>query len=88
MEIINILLSSNKQSNTLSHNHTHPFSNLQQNNHTLTTPLPHDNTKSLVIIQNIIFLKTKKYSFLKTRKKGVVKRKVLRKVIKNNFILD
>jgi hypothetical protein len=39
-------------------------------------------------IKNLIFLKTKHYGFVKARKRGTVKRKVLRKVFKNNNITD
>lgn len=39
-------------------------------------------------ITNIVFTNTKPYGIFKKRKKGVVKRKVLRKVYKNNNIID
>jgi hypothetical protein len=62
--------------------HTNPFSS----NSYIS---PHnDSIKNCVTISNIIFKKTKPYTPPEKRKKGVVKRKVLRKIIKNNNIID
>jgi len=55
-----------------------PFSNLLINNVFGKTPN----------VYNIVFFNTKNYGFLKKRKRGVLKRKVHRKVIKNNLIID
>ena len=57
----------------------HPFTNLTTDEHS---------TKSTFTIINILFFNTKPYGFFRKRKKGVVKRKILRKVFKNNGIID
>jgi len=43
---------------------------------------------SLMQIKNLIFINTKPYGFFKNRKKGVIKRKISRKVFTNNNITD
>jgi hypothetical protein len=74
-EIINILTTQNSLTST------NPFT-FGQNN--INTSAPQQN----IYINNIIFLRTKHYGFVKTRKKGVVKRKISRKVLNNNLVLD
>jgi hypothetical protein len=57
----------------------HPFSNLL---------IDENSTKSPFTITNLIFINTKPYGFFRKKKKGVVKRKISRKVYKNNMITD
>ena len=72
IELLNILLSPVLKS------HVKPFTNT----------LSSDYTNQPIFLKNLIFYSTKHYGFIKNRKKGVVKRKVTRKVFKNNSILD
>ena len=74
-EIINILTTQNPLTDT------NPFTSGQNN---INAPAYQQN----IYINNIIFLRTKHYGFVKIRKKGVVKRKISRKVLNNNLVLD
>jgi hypothetical protein len=57
----------------------HPFTNI----------ITDENfNKKTFTITNILFFNTKPYGFFRKKKKGVVKRKILRKVFKNNAIID
>jgi hypothetical protein len=72
-EMLNILLTKE-----VSTSYINPFTNANQ-------PFPDAKT---LLVKKIIFLKNKKYGFKKTKKKGIIKRKILRKVFKNNSITD
>jgi len=71
-EVVSLLY---KEDSTI---HNHPFSSITTKK--LKT--------SKLQVSNIIFYNNKDYGTTKQRKKGVVKRKIIRKVHKNNFILD
>ena len=75
-EILNIILLKN------SNFYKHPFTeNIINEKSTLSS---NDTFKIL----NLLFFKTKLYGSRRLRKKGVLKRKVTRKVIKNNNMID
>jgi hypothetical protein len=74
-EILNIILLKNLNL------YKHPFTENSINEKDMTS----DNTFK---ISNLVFFKTKLYGSIKLRKRGVLKRKVTRKVIKNNYIID
>jgi hypothetical protein len=72
-EILNLLMRRNPNS------YNHPFTNELIYESSISNPYS---------IGNIFFFNTKPYGFFKKRKKGVVKRKISRKIIKNNLIID
>ena len=74
-ELINLFTQKNKNT------YQHPFSSDKIKN------VDEKNFKSF-FIQNIVFINNKTYGTLKVKKKGTPKRRVLRKVIKNNSITD
>ena len=45
-------------------------------------------TKKLFVVRKVLFLKTHSFAKMKTRKKGRIKRKITRRIIKKNQILD
>jgi hypothetical protein len=64
--------------------YTHPFTKLP------LTPITTTNISNShsFFLKKLVFLNNKKYGFIKFKKKGVVKRKIIRKVYKTNFITD
>jgi len=74
--------------------HTPKFLNelvsiLLETKHVHNNPLtPQNNIINNITFSRIVFLKNKHYGNVKMRKKGTVKRKVLRKVVKNNSVTD
>jgi hypothetical protein len=62
-----------------------PFINL---NSPINTSNDYSSPTYRFFVKKIIFANTKNYGFRKIKKKGVVKRKIIRKVYKNNLITD
>jgi hypothetical protein len=79
LELINLLFRNEIKT------YTHPFTKLPA---VITT----DNNKYInsyaFFLKKLIFLNNKRYSFAKFKKKGVIKRKIIRKVYKINSIID
>jgi hypothetical protein len=80
LELINLLFRNEIKT------YTHPFTKL------LLTPVTAGDNNHLkynnFFLKKLVFLNTKKYGSVKFKKKGVVKRKIIRKVYKTNFITD
>tara|TARA_B100000795_G_C22396707_1_gene285529 strand:+ start:134 stop:463 length:330 start_codon:yes stop_codon:yes gene_type:complete len=87
--IINNIYKSNKYKINLIINHIPKYlieliNTLYKN----TTINNQENTNNNIKIENITFLKNKFYGKKKTRKKGVLKRKIQKKINNNNNIID
>jgi len=83
-ELITILLTNG----SVLENSSNPFTSQTPGSASGNNKVNHPSPLPLVTITRIIFSKTKNYGITKTRKKGTVKRKILRKVYKNNSITD
>ena len=68
--------------------HTNPFSSTSNWVNSGGNSVENVTKHQIPFINNLVFFNTKHYGYSKTRKKGTVKRKIYRKVIKNNLITD